>query len=75
MRKMLSLLAGAAISIAVVPPAAAGVEFGAPNFSNYLTPPGPVSCDWPNEAYFRACPRPDKPPKAAETSKPKARKP
>jgi hypothetical protein len=32
------------------------LEFGAPDFANYLSPPGPVSCDWTTNAYFRACP-------------------
>jgi hypothetical protein len=47
-------------------PAAAGVEFwlpnptgvelGAPEFSNYLSPPGRGTCDWWTSAYLHACP-------------------
>ena len=70
-------------------PAAAGVEFwlpnptgvelGAPEFSNYLSPPGRGTCDWWTSAYLHACttaigpstapaPSPELPPK--KTKKP-----
>jgi hypothetical protein len=49
-----------------------GVEFGAPDFPNYLSRTGAVGCDWIYDNYFRACPTPvlpPKPPKTAETKK------
>jgi len=45
-----------------------GVEFGRPDFSNGLSRPGLVSCDWSYESYFRACPTPQLPPKPAPAS-------
>ena len=48
--------AAAALSIAAVGAAQAGVEFGRPDFSNGLSRPGLVTCDWSYESYFRACP-------------------
>jgi hypothetical protein len=34
----------------------AGIQFGAPDYSNYLSRPGVVTCDWKYPNYFRACP-------------------
>jgi hypothetical protein len=58
----------AALSIAAVGAAQAGVEFGRPDFSNGLSRPGLVSCTWSYESYFRACPTPQLPPKPAPAS-------
>jgi hypothetical protein len=55
---------------------AAAVEFGAPDFPNYLSRPGVVTCDWNYPSYWRACPTPDippKPPKAEPASAPAAK--
>jgi hypothetical protein len=41
----------------------AGIQFGAPDYSNYLSRPGVVTCDWKYPNYFRACPTPQLPPK------------
>jgi hypothetical protein len=54
-----------ALAIAAIGAAYAGVEFGRPDFSNGLSRPGLVSCDWNYESYFRACPTPQLPPKPA----------
>jgi len=70
MRVGLAFGAAAAISISMVGPAPAGfqssVQFGRPDYSNYLSRPGVVTCDWPYQNYFRACPTPHPPPKPAE---------
>jgi hypothetical protein len=58
----------AALSIAAVGAAHAGVEFGRPDFSSGLSRPGLVTCDWSYESYFRACPTPQLPPKPAPAS-------
>ncbi len=58
--------AAAALTLFAVVPASAGVEFGAPDFPNYLSRIGVVSCDWQYESYFRACPEPRTPPKPIE---------
>ncbi len=60
--------AAAALSMAAVGAAPAGVEFGRPDFTNGLSRPGLVSCDWSYESYFRACPTPQLPPKPAPAS-------
>ena len=65
----------AALSIATAGGARAGVEFGRPDFSDGLSRPGLVTCDWSYESYFRACPTPQlppKPPKAAAKGKSKS---
>ena len=46
---------------------ASAVEFGAPDFGNYLSRPGLVTCDWQYPSYWRACPTPDIPPKPAKS--------
>ena len=56
------------VSIAAVGAAQAGVEFGRSDFSNGLSRPGLVTCDWSYESYFRACPTPQLPPKPAPAS-------
>ena len=48
----------AALSMAAVGAASAGVEFGRPDFSNGLSRPGLVCCNWSYDSYFRACPTP-----------------
>lgn len=63
-----TLGAVAALSTATIGAAQAGVEFGRPDFSNGLSRPGLVSCDWSYESYFRACPTPQLPPKPAPAS-------
>ena len=58
--KLLPLIAlSAALSISQVTLAFADVEFGQPEFHNYLSPPGlRGSCFWWNSAWFWACPYP-----------------
>jgi len=71
MRLGLAIGLTCAISLSSVSVAFAGVEFGAPDFSNFLSRPGAVSCDSDYANYFTACPTPDLPPKpvkAAEKS-------
>jgi hypothetical protein len=75
--------AAAALSIMAVAPAPAqfmpGVskfqgtfQFGRPDYSNYLSRPGIVTCNnFAYQNYFRACPTPHPPPKpAAPAAKP-----
>jgi hypothetical protein len=64
----------AALTLSTIVPAAAEVEFGAPDFPNYLSRIGAVSCDWQYDSNFRACPTPQTPPKAAEEPAKKASK-
>jgi hypothetical protein len=52
------IAAVAAISLSAVATASAGVQFGAPDFPNYLSYPGAPSCDWTTSAYIHACPTP-----------------
>jgi hypothetical protein len=42
--------------LAAVPPASAHVEFGRPDYPNYLAPYGWGTCDWWTSAWLRACP-------------------
>ncbi len=58
MKGGLLIAAVAAVSLSAVATASAGVEFGAPDFSNYLSYPGAPSCDFTTSAYFHACPTP-----------------
>jgi len=52
-----SLIAAASLLwLAAAPPASAYVEFGRPDYSNYLAPYGHGTCDWWTEAWLRACP-------------------
>jgi len=52
-----SLIAAASLLwLAAVPPASAYVEFGRPDYSNYLAPYGHGTCDWWTSAWLRACP-------------------
>lgn len=64
----LGFLLGAAtvFTLSAIVPTSAGVEFGAPDFPNYLSRVGAVSCDWQYENYWRACPDPETPPKVVE---------
>jgi hypothetical protein len=60
MKLGLLIAASAALSLSAAATAWAGpypftVEWGQPDFPNYLSPPGPVSCDWTSNAYFRQC--------------------
>jgi hypothetical protein len=62
------LLGVAAIStLFAAVPASAGVEFGEPDFPNYMymARVGLVTCDWQYASYYRACPEPQMPPKPA----------
>ena len=43
--------------------ASAGSDFGVPDFPNYMSRPGLVTCDWQYDSYTRACPTPEEPPK------------
>ena len=66
MRSQLWLAVAALIGAGAFAPAAA-VEFGAPDYSNYLSRPGLVTCDWQYPSYWHACPTPDIPPKPAKS--------
>lgn len=37
---------------------AAAVEFGVPDFPNYISRPGLVTCDWRYDSNIRSCPEP-----------------
>jgi len=63
MRLLVLLGAAAALSMSVAGTASA-VEFGTPDFPNYLSRTGLVTCDSSYDSYVRACPTPDLPPKA-----------
>jgi hypothetical protein len=56
MTRTLIIAAVSAISILGAGAASAGVEFGKPDFSNYLAPPGWGTCEWWTEAWLHACP-------------------
>jgi hypothetical protein len=56
MRSARFILAAAALLLAATPPAAAHVEFGRPDYSNYLAPYGWGTCDWWTAAWLHACP-------------------
>jgi hypothetical protein len=58
MRLGLFIGAVVALSCMAVGTASAEVEFGAPDYSNYLSRPGWVTCDWIWDNYFTACPTP-----------------
>ncbi|MFY9968021.1 MAG: hypothetical protein WBQ45_03730 [Roseiarcus sp.] len=63
---LLIVAVGAALASATGPShagLAGGIQFGAPDYSNYLSRPGVVTCDWKYPNYFRACPTPQLPPK------------
>ena len=68
MKRAGTVWAVAALSIAMAGGARAGVEFGRSDFSNGLSRPGLVTCDWSYESYFRACPTPQLPPKPAKAA-------
>jgi hypothetical protein len=55
--KSASLIAAATLLwLATAPPASAYVEFGRPEYPNYLAPYGLGTCDWWTSAWLRACP-------------------
>jgi hypothetical protein len=56
MRSASLIVAASALWLAAAPAAWAGVEFGEPDYPNYLTPPGRGTCDWWTSAWLRACP-------------------
>jgi hypothetical protein len=58
MKLAFAIAAVAALSLSAVGTASAGVEFGKPDFPNYLAPHGPGTCDWWTEAWLHACPTP-----------------
>ncbi len=63
MRLALAVGAAATLLVATVGESLANVQFGRPDFSNFLSRPQTVTCDWQYENYFRACPTPHPPPK------------
>ncbi|HML13262.1 MAG TPA: hypothetical protein VK456_08155 [Xanthobacteraceae bacterium] len=56
MRSARFILAAAALWLAGAPPASAHVEFGRPDYSNYIAPYGWGTCDWWTSAWLHACP-------------------
>jgi hypothetical protein len=56
MRSACLIAAASLLWLAAAPPASAYVEFGRPDYSNYLAPYGLGTCDWWTEAWVRACP-------------------
>jgi hypothetical protein len=52
-----SLIAAASLLwLAAVPPASAHIEFGRPDYPNYIAPYGWGTCDWWTAAWLHACP-------------------
>lgn len=74
--KLISLItAVSALSIVGVSSAAAYVEFGEPDFPNYLSPPTVRgTCDWWTGAWMRACPVPTVAPIAPAPAAPAIKK-
>jgi hypothetical protein len=72
MRSASLIVAASALWLAAAPAAWAGVEFGAPDYSNYLTPPGWGTCDWWTSAWLHACPGVLATPTAAPVAAPAA---
>ncbi len=66
MRLALAFGAAAALLVATAGYSSATVQFGSPDYSNFLSRPKTVTCDWQYENYFRACPTPHPPPKPSE---------
>ena len=56
MRSARFILAAAALWLTAAPSASAYVEFGRPDYSNYLAPYGWGTCDWWTSAWLHACP-------------------
>lgn len=56
MRSASLIMVAAALWLAAAPPASAYVEFGRPDYSNYLAPYGLGTCDWWTSAWLHACP-------------------
>ena len=67
----LALVIGSAVGLTWLSAGAAlaEVDFGTPDFPNYISRPAAVSCDWSYDNYFRACPTPVLPPKAPKPTK------
>ncbi len=63
----LILGAAALLTVSSASAAFAYTDFGAPDFPNYMSRIGAVSCDWQYPNYFRACPNPETPPKPPKT--------
>jgi hypothetical protein len=55
-RTLLLIAVASAFAILGSAGASARVELGAPDFPNYLSPPGRGTCDWWRSAWLRACP-------------------
>lgn len=55
-RTLLLIAAASAFAILGLAGASARVELGAPDFPNYLSPPGRGTCDFWRSAWLRACP-------------------
>lgn len=77
--KSASVIAAASLLwLAVTAPASAYVEFGRPDYSNYIAPYGWGTCDWWTSAWLHACPgvlaTPAAAPAAAEPAIVKAKK-
>lgn len=73
MKLGLLIAASAVLSVSAVATASAGVEWGQPDFPNYLSAPGNVFCDWTTTAYIRACPTPQEVPAEAAPAPTKAK--
>jgi len=56
MRSARFILAAGALWLAAASTASAYVEFGRPDYSNYLAPYGWGTCDWWTSAWLHACP-------------------
>lgn len=56
MRSASVIAAVSLLWLATAPPASAYVEFGRPDYSNYLAPYGHGTCDWWTAAWLHACP-------------------
>jgi hypothetical protein len=56
MRSASLIAAALLLCLAAAPPASAYVEFGRPDYSNYLAPYGWGTCDWWTSAWLHACP-------------------
>jgi hypothetical protein len=78
MRTASVIAAASLLWLAAAPPASAYVEFGRPDYSNYLAPYGHGTCDWWTSAWLHACPgvlsAPAVAPAAAEPAITKAKK-
>ena len=56
MRSACLIAAALLLWLTAAPPASAYVEFGRPDYFNYIAPYGWGTCDWWTSAWLRACP-------------------